>query len=251
LEQVISMSFVCDLSGAEYVRAANLHRDSTDEFMKKAIALLEKNPHEITTGCSEFGSLVKKRAKAVLREIHLLSAYTRLKPYPELLLVGRCRTDHNTGFSIAKSLSRRFKGFIILLLTPENHFLATVRKDIPAFPEFEGESEEIIETIRDFITKFCNVRLSNDILLEEGDFLWEKYYETQFLEQRLNTRLFRKFIPKYVTENANMKIEKEFYKKAMEKRNEKKTLDDFFKKNNKKINSDIKKSSKIRNLLSN
>jgi len=48
-----------------------------------------------------------------------------------------------------------------------------------------------------------------------------------------------------------MKIEKEFYKKAMEKRNEKKTLDDFFKKNNKKINSDIKKSSKIRNLLSN
>ena len=245
------MSFACVLSGTEYVRAANLHRDSTDEFMRKTRDLLEKTPHEITTGCSEFGSLVKKRANAVLREIHLLTAYTRLKPYPELLLVGRCRTDHNTGPSIAKSLSRRFKGFIILLLTPKKHFLATVRKDIPAFPEFEGESEEIIKKVRDFISTFCDVRLSKDILLEEGDFLWEKYYETQFLEQRLNTRLFRKFIPKYAMEKANMKIEKEFYEKIVEKRKEKKNLDDFFKKNNKKTNSDIKKSSKIRNLLSN
>ncbi len=221
------MSFICDSSGTEYVRAAYYHRDSSDEFMKKASDLLEKNPHEITTGCSEFGSLIKKRARAVLREIHLLSAYTRLKPYPELLLVGRCRIDHNTGSLIVKSLSKRFKGFVILLLTQERHFLATLRKDLPAFPKFDGDSEEVIKNIRDFIGRFCDLRISGDLFLEEGDFLWEKYYETQFLEQRSNTRLFRKFIPKYAMEKANMKIEKDFYEKTVEKPKEKKTLDDF------------------------
>ena len=225
------MSFICDLSGKEYVRAAYLHKDSSDEFMKKSRDLLEKNPHEITTGCSEFGTLIKKRARAVLREIHLLSAYTRLKPYPELLLVGQCKTDHNTGLSVAKSLSRRFKGFIILILTQERYFLATLRKDLPAFPEFKGEFEEVIEKIRVFIGRFCNLRISKNLLLEDGDFLWEKYYETQFLEQRLNTRLFRKFIPKYAMEKANMKIEKEFYERVVEKPKKTKTLDDFIMKN--------------------
>lgn len=225
------MSFICDSSGKEYVRAASLHKDSSEEFMIRARDLLEKNPHEITTGCSEFGSLIKKRARAVLREIHQLSAYTRLKPYPELLLVGRCKTDHKTGLSIAKSLSKRFRGFIILILTPEGCFLSTLRKDLPLFPEFKGESEEVIEKVRDFISRFCNLRISKNLLLEDGDFLWEKYYETQFLEQRLNTRLFRKFIPKYALEKANMRIEKEFYEKKVEKPKEKKTLDDFIMKN--------------------
>jgi hypothetical protein len=225
------MSFICDLSGKEYVRAANLHKDSTDEFMRRTQDLLDKNPHEITTGCSEFGSLIKKRARAVLREIHLLSAYTRLKPHPELLLVGQCKTDHNTGLSVAKSLSRRFKGFIILILTQERYFLATLRKDLPVFPEFKGEFEEIIQEVRNFIRRFCTLRISKNLLIEDGDFLWEKYYETQFLEQRLNTRLFRKFIPKYAMEKANMRIEKEFYESVVEKPKGTKTLDDFIMKN--------------------
>ena len=224
------MSFICDSSGAEYVRASYYHRDSSEEFIRKAKDLLERNPHEIKTGCSEFGSLIKKRARAVLREIHLLSAYTRLKPYPELLLVGHCKTDHNTGSLIAKSLSKRFKGFIILLFTQERHFLTTLRRDLPDFPDYYGDSEEIIKNVRDFISRFCDMRISTDLLIEEGDFLWEKYYETQFLEQRLNTRLFRNFIPKYAMEKANMKIEREFYEKIEEKLKKTKTLDDFIKK---------------------
>ena len=225
------MSFICDLSAKEYVHAANLHKDSSGEFMRRTQGMLEKTPHEITTGCSEFGSLVKKRARAVLREIHLLSAYTRLKPFPELLLVGQCKTDHNTGLSIAKTLSRRFKGFIILIFTQERYFLTTLRKDLPKFPDFKGEYEEVIRKVRNFIGRFCNLRISSNLLLENGEFLWEKYYETQFLEQRLNTRLFRKFIPKHAMEKANMKIEREFYERIVEKPKETKTLDDFIMKN--------------------
>lgn len=225
------MSFICDSSGAEYVQASYYHKDTSEEFMRKARDLLEKNPHEITTGCSKFGSLIKKRARAVLRETYLLTAYTRLKPYPELLLVGECKTDHNTGSLIAKSLSERFKGFIILLFTQEKHFLATLRKNLPVFPEFYGDTEEVIKNVRNFIGRFSDLRISRDLLLEEGDFLWEKYYETQFLQQRLNTRLFHKFIPKHAMEKANMIIEKKFYEKIVKDSKEKKTLDDFIMKN--------------------
>ena len=99
-------------------------------------------------------------------------------------------------------------------------------------PELKEQNEKIlIDQIREFTDKTLTERLPVEFLLENGDFLWEQYYETQFLEQRLNTRLFHRFIPKYVMKKANMDIEKKFYEDVLEKPEETRTLDSFFKKN--------------------
>jgi len=226
------MSFICDRSASEYVQAAMLHSEATLVFIKKAEELLKSHPYEITTGCSKLGILIKKRANAVLREIHILSAYTRLKPYPEYLLVGECKTEHTTGFSIAKSLARRFNGFIILVFTQSSYYIMTLRKDVPLFPKFNGKNQSsILKKVREYIRLHIKEYLSEDILLEDGEFLWEEYYETQFLEQRLNTRLFHRFIPKYVMEKANMKVEKNFYEKVTNKNKNNQTLDNYFEDN--------------------
>ncbi|OLS33172.1 MAG: hypothetical protein HeimAB125_01240 [Candidatus Heimdallarchaeota archaeon AB_125] len=82
--------------------------------------------------------------------------------------------------------------------------------------------------MRCFVKQTIKDGFHKEFFNEDGDSLWEKYYETQFLEQRLNVKLFRKFIPKYALEKANMKIEKEFYEKVVEQRKEKHTLDFFF-----------------------
>ena len=226
------MSFICDRSAKEYFQAACLHTKTTEDFILKANELYQSSPHEITTGCTTLGKLIKRKANAVLREIHQLSAYVRLKPLPEMLLVGKCYPDHKTGHLIAKSLARRFSKFIILIITPGENHLATERTDIPNIPEFREQNEEtLISQVREFADKNLSERLPVEFLLEDGDFLWEQYYETQFLEQRLNTRLFHRFIPKYVMKKANMDIEKKFFEEIVEKPEEKRTLDNFFKNN--------------------
>jgi len=225
------MSSLCDLSAKEYFQAACLNVSSTEDFIIKAYELLQLKPHEITTGCSSFGKLIKKRANAVLREIHHLSAYLRLRPFPEMLLIGKCKPEHKTGLMIAKSLARRFNNFVILVITPNDHYLATERKDISIPVIKESSEESLIQIVREFVGRIIEERLPEDFLLDDGDFLWEQYYETQFLEQRLNTKLFHRFIPKYVMKKAHMDIERKFYEQVIERPEEKRTLDSFFKKN--------------------
>ena len=134
----------------------------------------ESKPHEITTGCSPLGKLVKKRANQVLREIHLLSAYLRLKPYPEMVLVGSCKPEHNVVYFVAKSIVKRFDQFIVVIFTEDNFAVVSNRKDLPKFPEFKGDSKEaLISSIREFAKLNIHQRLPEDIFLEEGDFLWE------------------------------------------------------------------------------
>jgi len=99
---VNNISWVCDLSAGEYIEAANHHIDSTPEFVEKALLLMKSKPHEITTGSSSLGKIIKTRANQVLREIHLLSAYVRLKPYHEMVLVGSCKPEHNTVYYVKR-----------------------------------------------------------------------------------------------------------------------------------------------------
>ncbi len=189
---------------------------------------MKSKPHEITTGCSSFGDQIKKRANQVLREIHLLSAYLRLKPYPEMVLMGSCKPEHNTVYFVGKSVAKRFDQFIIMIFAENNFAIVSNRRDIPSFPDFEGSSrEEIIKHVREFAATNVVQRLPEDIILKEGDFLWEEYYETQFLEQRLNPKLFHKFIPKYVLDKTEMKIESKFIEKIAKKSKKGTTLDSF------------------------
>jgi len=221
--------FVCSLSAEEYVQAASYHKNYNENSIEKAKLLLKSKPFEITTGCSDLGKLIKKRGNAVLREVHLLSAYMRLKPYSEMVLVGECNPEHNTCYLITKSLARRFDKFVVIVFTESTFSVATNRRDLPALPQFRGSSkDEVIINVREYAKETIKDDFSEDIFLEDGDFLWENYYETQFLEQRLNVKLFHKFIPKYALKKANMKLEKEFYEKVVEQRKEKHTLDFFF-----------------------
>ena len=152
--EVSSDLFLCSLSAEEYFTAASYHKDSSDVFISKAELLLKNQPFEIATGCSDFGNLIKKRGNAVLREVHLLSAYMRLKPYSEMVLVGECNPEHDTCFLIAKSLARRFDRFIIVVFTCNSFSVVTQRTDIPKFPQFKKKSKQtIIDDVRDFAKK--------------------------------------------------------------------------------------------------
>ena len=221
------MSF-CNKTASEYVEAALKHKDVDNKFIKESLCLLRTNSYEITTGCSDLGKLIKKRGNAVIRESYKLSAYVRLKPFAEMILLGNCFPEHNTGDMIAKYVSHRFQKFLILIFTNKDYHIATERAEITNLPDFSGKStDDIIKNVRAFVSECHTERLSDDYLAMNTDDLWEVFYETQYLSQRKNLKLYHKDIPKYMFEKANMKIEKDFYDKTNNKHRKNKTLDKF------------------------
>ena len=222
------MSFFRQTPAKQLVRVASYHAESTEEFNKGARALLESAPYEITTGCSELGTLINKRASAVYREASQISSFINFEPLPEMILVGECVLEHYSIPIISRWLCNRLKKFIILIFTQKTFFVSSNRKDLATFPEFEGNTkEEIIEQVRTFAIENFEERLPEGYLLEEGETYWKEYYETQFLEQRTNLKLYHSFLPKKVLKKENLSMEREFLEKIILKNELYHTLDDF------------------------
>ena len=126
---------------------------------------------------------------------------------------------------------------VVLIFVEEKYFIATEREDVTQFPNLLDNAENsVVRSICDFLGNCFEERLAPDLVREDGDLLWEKYYETQFLEQRLNVKQFRRFIPKYVMKKANMKVESEFFDKAVVNSKNNTSLEDFFEMSTEKEN---------------
>ncbi len=212
----------------EIIAAACYHKDSNSEFIKEMYKIATTNPHEITTKSTDFGVLVNSRASAVIREVYKVSGFIRLMPYPEMLLVGHCQLEHNSGSLIAQWLASRYEKFIILIIADEKVFLQSKRMDIKEFNNNQyDKTEKIIEEIRKVLAPLVADTLPFEYTSLDFDAMWEEYYHTQFLEHRLNLKQFHSFLPKYFFKKAFMKTEKDFYEKIMEKKKKTKTLDYF------------------------
>lgn len=164
-------------------------------------------------------------------ESYKLAAYIRLTPYAEMLLVGSCSPEHNSGDLIANYISKRFRKFVILVFTCENFHIQTERKEIKEFPKFQRKSEEeITNGLRCFLAERIEERLDEQYLLLDSDDLWEVFYASQYLSQRQNLKLYHRDIPKYMYRKANMKIEEDFYTKVTDKHKNNQKLDKFLSK---------------------
>jgi hypothetical protein len=222
------MSFFRQTPARQLVKTASYHADSTEEFNEEARKLLVTAPYEITTGCSEMGKMIKKRASAVFREANQVSSFTSFEPLPEMVLVGECVLEHNSIPIISRWLCNRLKNFIILIFTQKSFFVSSNRKDIGSFPEFKGNTrEEIIEKVRTFAAETFDERIPEGYFIDEGETYWKEYYETQFLEQRTNLKLFHNYLPKKVLEKDNLRLEREFLEKITLKNELYHTLDEF------------------------
>lgn len=215
----------------DYVEAAKKHKEATSDFINQSLQLLKEKPHEITTGCSDLGKLIKKRGNAVIWESYKLSAYVRLTPYPEMVLSGKCSPEHDTGQMIAEYLADRFRNFVVIIFTDTRCFFATKRDEIEDFPDIQEMGEQaVISEIRSFAKRSFSERLGKEYLKMDCNGLWEEFYETQYLSQRKNLKLFHRDIPKYMFKKAGMKIEESFYKKVTSKLRNNQTLDDYIEK---------------------
>ena len=92
-----------------------------------------------------------------------------------------------------------------MIFTDKDFHLTTKRTDISEFPAFTGKTnKEIIEKVRNFAISIFDDSFDEKYLLLNADDLWEVFYETQYLSQRWNLKLFHREIPKYLFDKAGI-----------------------------------------------
>jgi len=115
-------------------------------------------------------------ASEVAREIHQAKAFIRLVPLetPKILF-GEWELNHETIYFIMKHFLRRFPEYTILLLTGTQ--------------AYAGQGSEIWEETID--RRQLNLPAKKDEFLDE----WLTFYQSQYIPQRKNIKLFKKHVP--------------------------------------------------------
>ncbi|MBU0586377.1 DUF4130 domain-containing protein [Candidatus Micrarchaeota archaeon] len=162
-----------------------MHNDCDSKILGYAAKL---NPMQIDSSTDEKGVRVRKMARAVMCEIHQLSAFIRLQS-TDNILHGYARPEHNIGLVLAAKLARRIPGKLVIIGNEEESYLAIVDKG-KARGKISGPYPEILS--------LHHAKSEKDWVSD----LWEEYYWTQYIESRKNERLFRKWVPEKFQEKA-------------------------------------------------
>ncbi|MDA8212776.1 MAG: DUF4130 domain-containing protein [Clostridia bacterium] len=117
------------------------------------------------------------RAREVSKELHRVKGFARLTPLEDgdrRLMMSRVQLEHNIGDLVLKYFLRRFRGYTVVLLANGRAYYNDGNQICVANQEDLGME------------------------LPEDDFeaFWDAYYDTQWIEGRLNHQLARKHLPK-------------------------------------------------------
>ncbi len=164
------------------IRLAERHkRSASDNVIQNAL----KNPERILSR-EGIGKIVYERYQEVSKESARLKSFTRLKVYPERLLVGRINEEHDVGGLVLSYFMNKFPTFFIIIFS--NHCLHCGSKKIKVNIEpFGSSDEEIIDKIRKTILK--RMESMGLKLIETKNFKedsWEAYYDSQYIPEKKN-----------------------------------------------------------------
>ncbi len=222
-------------STAYFLEMAARHKKSQrDNLIGQVKQVLEKNPAIIQNKMTKLAREFYLRGREVMGEYHRLNAFIRFELYPEYLLVGEIRHEHDIIDLMFYHFRRRFPEFIILILDQINGYIATKRAKIQ-FPTFEYKKNfwfftrkaDSLTIVREFIRSQLPKTLQVDLFTSA---YWEKYYDSQYIKERKNIRLARKFIPKKMIRKSAGSLAYEAKRlEEEEKKQQKTTLLDFSK----------------------
>ena len=216
-----------------FLELAERHRKSQrDDLIPRVKRVLNENPAIIYNKASKLARQFYLRGREVMGEYHRLNAFVRFEVYPECLLVSDVRPEHDIIDLMFNYFRRRYPDFIILLYERKNGNLSTRRPEIQFstlkhkrnywfFPRASYTLVEIRELIRAQLSETIDVE---DFTSE----VWERYYDSQYIKERKNIKLARKWLPKKMITKATGGLSYEAQRLDEEEKNhQKNSLLDF------------------------
>lgn len=127
---------------------------------------------------------------------HKLKAFTRFELFPEMLLAARIKSAPQIVTEALDFFVHRFPPFVIALYNESEQKLCVLskRKEFPISIQRSFDSfENAMDWLRPQVQYFVSQRM--ELSVEWTPKLFERFFETQFIENRRNTRLQKQMMP--------------------------------------------------------
>ncbi len=179
------------------------NKDSNRSDLKLAKKIDEERLHKAK---EEDIIRMRKLIREVGREIHKMKGFVRLKHIGKKLKFGYIKPEHEIGEMVTEWFANRFPGIIIVLGNEKESWIS-----IKAEEKFETEKSGSLENTVKQLSDHLHVKGKVDF----GN-LWEKYYESQYSDERKNKKLFKKNMPEKFRKRAENNVENRFKNKTLE-----------------------------------
>lgn len=180
---------------------AKFHKD----YSEKLFIEISKQPNEVVKSQASIESRkLFNMNNQVGYDIHRTNSYTRLKISRHGILYATINPEHKTEEFSLKFFADRFPTFIVILESKRGVFISERR----SISTMKGELKTIIKKYEE---KYPKNDLAIDIESIDDNEIWERYYDSQYLESRKNKKYFLRSIPKKLLKNNNLKIENNKY----------------------------------------
>ncbi|MFX0092188.1 MAG: DUF4130 domain-containing protein [Candidatus Hodarchaeota archaeon] len=181
-------------------QAEKHHRLKNDEnLITRVYNQLKENPELIRSKATEEAKLIHKLAREVGRDIHQQISFLRFDAYPEWLLCAKTTSEHDVLPSVLEHFSERFPLHIILIhdRRTQQNYLGTKRKNINLKNlDLDQPYSSVIQSLRQELKRQISDVL--DLVEEFSPEIWNIHYDAQYIKERRNRKLARKFMPHYL-----------------------------------------------------
>ncbi|MFO8110228.1 MAG: DUF4130 domain-containing protein [Thermoplasmata archaeon] len=181
---------------------------ANDNVTQGDIELAKKiDKGDLHTATDENLLRIRHLIREVGRELHSMKGFVRFKHAGKKLKYGYMKPEHEIGSMISGWFANRFPGVVIVLGNKKESWVS-IRID-------EGveyvEGGDLKSTVRE-LAEMLGVEEVKDF-----EDLWEKYYKSQYAEERKNIELFKKNMPTKYRNRAQNITENRFHERTLDK----------------------------------
>jgi probable DNA metabolism protein len=141
---------------------------------------------------------IRRKVGEVRSEIHRMRGFVRFNSINDKILFGYMKPEHKIGELIVDIFAKRFQKNMIIL--GNNHEAWVSYYSEKSYKKYENSKslKETLEEIKTLIGSNQELDISR---------IWQVYYDSQYIKERENHKLFYKNMPKKYLKSAGNKIE--------------------------------------------
>ena len=173
-------------------------------LMNKNISaiLLEKSRkiswHEMNTSAESEILKIRRKVGEVRSEIHRMRGFIRFNSINDKILFGYMKPEHKIGRLVTDIFAKRFQKHIVILGNEHKVWVSYYANNYYKRYEDSRSLNEIIKEVKSLIESDNEVNIAK---------IWEVYYDSQYIKERENHKLFYKNMPKKHLKSSGNNIE--------------------------------------------
>ncbi|MDY1591988.1 MAG: DUF4130 domain-containing protein [Methanofastidiosum sp.] len=163
--------------------------------------------HELNTSTDSEILKIRRKVGEVRSEIHRMMGFVRFNLINDKILFGYMKPKHRIGRLVTDIFARRFQKNMIILGNEHRVWISYYCANSYKRYEDSRSLNEIIEKVKLLID------LDNEVDIEK---IWKVYYDSQYIKERENHKLFYKNMPKKHLKSTGNSIELKLNTKTLD-----------------------------------